>query len=73
MANRQSPKRKNNLEVEPSLLVHIDDFLNTAIPLFGISAMQAAGFKARMQGRLYQTSMDSFLKELELYLGKKLK
>jgi hypothetical protein len=59
--------------VEPVRYIHVDEFLQTAVPLFGLNRMQARGFKTLMFGRLYQTSMEAFVEELEKYLGKKLR
>lgn len=59
--------------VKPTTYVHVDQFLQTAIPLFGLNRMQARGFKTKMFGRQYLHSMEDFVKELEQYLGKKLK
>lgn len=50
--------------------IHIDTFLNTAIPLFKLSRGQAAGFKSRMNGRHYQRDEQVFVKELKKYLNK---
>lgn len=58
---------------EPVQYIHVDQFLQTAVPLFGLNRMQARGFKTHMFGRLYQKSMDAFVTELENYLGKKLR
>lgn len=58
---------------EPVRYIHVDEFLQTAVPLFGLDHMQARGFKALMFGRMYQKSMEAFVVELEKYLGKKLR
>lgn len=58
---------------EPVRYIHVDEFLQTAVPLFGLNRMQARGFKTLMFGRLYQTSMEAFVEELEKYVGKKLR
>jgi len=61
---------KKATEVEPiKPYVHVDTFLQTAVPMFGMSSMQAAGFKALMNGRHYQTDETVFLNELKQYLG----
>ncbi|AHN66557.1 hypothetical protein Bcp1_080 [Bacillus phage Bcp1] len=61
---------KQATEVEPiKPYVHVDTFLQTAVPLFGMSTMQAAGFKVIMEGRHYQTDETVFLNELKQYLG----
>lgn len=56
-------------EVKPPKYYHVDQFLQTAIPMFGLNAMQARGFKSRMQGRQYQTDMFVFMGELKKYLN----
>lgn len=61
---------KQATEVEPvKPYVHVDTFLQTAVQMFDMSNMQAAGFKARMSGRHYQTDEQVFLDELKQYLG----
>lgn len=65
-------KGKKAKEVEPvKPYVHIDTFLQTAVPLYGMNNMQAAGFKALMNGRHYQTDELIFLDELKQYLDLK--
>ncbi|AYJ76256.1 hypothetical protein [Bacillus phage BM-P1] len=49
--------------------VHIDTFLKTAIPMFGMSRVQAAGFKAKMIGKQYQRDEQIFVDELKAYLN----
>jgi len=66
--NKQVKKAK---EVEVKPYVHIDTFLQTARQMFDMSNMQAAGFKARMRGRHYQTDEQVFLNELKQYLDLK--
>lgn len=51
--------------------VHIDTFLQTAVPLFELNSMQATGFKARMNGRHYQRDEQVFVDELKQYLNLK--
>jgi hypothetical protein len=66
------PKPKATPKVEaPKPYVHIDTFLQTAISLYGLTAVQAAGFKARMQGRHYQRDEKVFLEELKKHLSLK--
>ncbi|AMO26020.1 hypothetical protein Blue_198 [Bacillus phage Deep Blue] len=61
---------KQATEVEPiKPYVHVDTFLQTAVPMYGMNNMQAAGFKAIMNGRQYQTDEKVFLDELKQYLG----
>jgi hypothetical protein len=55
--------------VKPPKYYHVDQFLQTAIPLYGLNSMQARGFTARMQGRQYQTDMLVFVDELKKYLN----
>ncbi|ANY29423.1 hypothetical protein [Bacillus phage PK16] len=60
---------KQATEVEPiKPYVHVDTFLQTAVPMFGMSNMQAAGFRVIMEGRMYQTDEKVFLDELKKYL-----
>ncbi|WQZ49505.1 hypothetical protein Z3_189 [Bacillus phage Z3] len=60
---------KQATEVEPiKPYVHVDTFLQTAVPMFGMSNMQAAGFRVIMEGRMYQTDENVFLDELKKYL-----
>lgn len=56
---------------QPKPYVHIDTFLQTAVPLFGLSNMQANGFKSRMNGRHYQYDEQVFVDELKSYLNLK--
>lgn len=51
--------------------IHIDTFLQTAVPLFSLSNVQAQGFKARMNGRHYQRDEQVFVDELKSYLNLK--
>ncbi|AHJ87052.1 hypothetical protein JBP901_gp188 [Bacillus phage JBP901] len=61
---------KQATEVEPiKPYVHVDTFLQTAVPMFNMNNMQAAGFRALMNGRHYQTDEKVFLDELKQYLG----
>lgn len=61
-----SEQKEQKKEAEaPKPYIHIDTFLQTAIPMFGLSRVQAAGFKAMMQGRQYQTDEQVFLDELK--------
>lgn len=55
--------------IKPPKYYHVDQFLQTAIPLFGLNNMQARGFKARMRGRQYQEDMNVFVNELKQYLN----
>lgn len=71
----EEPKEEEKIEeappepVKPPKFYHVDVFLQTAIPMFGLNAMQARGFKASMQGRQYQTDMQIFVNELKKYLN----
>lgn len=49
--------------------IHIDTFLQTAIPLYGLSNVQASGFKSRMRGGHYQRDEEIFVNELKKYLN----
>jgi hypothetical protein len=68
--NKQVTKAKaiEKTPVQPKSYVHIDTFLQSAVPMFGLSNIQAAGFKARMNGRHYQHDEQDFLQELKQYL-----
>jgi hypothetical protein len=71
----EEPKEEEKVEeappipVKPPKFYHVDQFLQTAIPLFGLNAMQARGFKAKMQGKQYQEDMNIFVNELKKYLN----
>lgn len=71
----EEPKEEEKVEeappvpVKPPKYYHVDQFLQTAIPMYGLNSMQARGFKARMQGRQYQTDMLVFVDELKKYLN----
>lgn len=74
----ESSNKKDNVKQKPVYepepikpYIHIDTFLQTAIPLFGLNRMQAAGFKALMNGRHYQTDEQVFVDELKKYLNLK--
>lgn len=67
----EAPKEEPVAPQEP--LVHIDTFLENAIHLFGLDRIMAHGFKLHMSGRWYQFGFEPFIKELEQYLGKKLR
>lgn len=60
-APKEAPKK-----IKP--YVHIDTFLQTAVPLYGLNNMQAQGFKNRMNGRHYQRDEQIFVDELKKYL-----
>ncbi|QKN84296.1 hypothetical protein [Listeria virus P61] len=53
--------------------VHIDVFLGTAKPWYGLSEMQVQGFKSFMQGKQYQFGEQAFVPYLEKYLGREVK
>ncbi|WPF70061.1 hypothetical protein BCVP_CDS0033 [Bacillus phage BC-VP] len=68
-ADKEIKEVKQATEVEPiKPYVHVDTFLQTAVPMFGMSNMQAAGFRVIMEGRMYQTDENVFLDELKKYL-----
>lgn len=69
--SESSDNKKATAVEAPKPYIHIDTFLQTAIPLLGVSRIQAAGFKARMNGRHYQTDEQVFLTELKQYLNLK--
>ena len=52
-------------------MVHIDLFIAAITPIYGLSRLQTAGFKAYMTGRHDQKETNDFLPYLELYQGKK--
>lgn len=55
----------------PKQYIHVDQFLLTAVPLYGLNNMQAAGFKVHMTGRHYQYDVQVFVQELKQYLNLK--
>lgn len=63
------PEKKKPEPIKP--YVHIDTFLQTAIPYYGLSKVQAQGFKARMSGKHYQRDEQIFVEELKAYLNLK--
>lgn len=70
----ESSENKEVKAVEPVEIkpyVHIDTFLQTAVPLFGLNRIQAAGFKAKMNGRHYQSDEQVFIQELKKHLNLK--
>lgn len=66
---QEEPEKKKPTPIKP--YVHIDTFLQTAIPYYGLSQMQAQGFKARMNGKHYQRDEQIFVEELKAYLNLK--
>jgi hypothetical protein len=69
---KQTEAKEQPKKVEPPKpYVYIDTFLNTAIPLYNLSKVQAAGFKAKMQGQHYQRDEQVFLKALKEHLDLK--
>jgi reverse gyrase len=71
-AEREARKDVKELKAEakeqknpPKPYVHIDTFLQTAVPLYGLSGVQAAGFKAKMNGQHYQRDEKVFVKALK--------
>lgn len=52
-------------------MVHIDQFIAAITPIYGLSRLQTAGFKAYMTGSHYQKETNDFLPYLDTYLGKK--
>lgn len=66
---QEEPEQKKPEPIKP--YVHIDTFLQTALPYYGLSRMQAQGFKARMQGKHYQRDEQIFVEELKAYLNLK--
>lgn len=66
----EKPAEENGQsEEKPKSYIHVDTFLKTAVPLFNLSNVQAAGFKAKMQGKLYQHDEQVFLDELKKHLN----
>lgn len=49
----------------PKSYTHIDTFLQTAVPMYNLSNVQAAGFKAKMQGKHYQRDEKVFIDALK--------
>lgn len=68
-APKEPVKKKKPKKLKP--YVHIDTFLNTAVPLYELNNMQAQGFKNRMNGRHYQRDEQIFVDELKKYLNLK--
>lgn len=66
---KANPKKKQQKPIKP--YVHIDTFLQTAIPYYELSNVQAAGFKAHMNGRHYLQDEQIFVEELKKYLNLK--
>lgn len=63
---------KKAVKEEPLLpYVHIDTFLQTAKHLYGLSDMQLAGFRAKMNGQHYQRDELIFLAELKKHFNLK--
>jgi hypothetical protein len=52
-------------QLPPKPYIHIDTFLQTAIPMYNLSGVQAAGFKAKMNGKHYQRDEKVFIKALK--------
>ena len=65
----ESSKNKEKQPEPVKPYIHIDTFLQTATALYNLNRMQVAGFKARMNGRQYQTDEQVFLQELKKYLN----
>ena len=63
------PKKPEPIKLKP--YIHINTFMQTAVPLFKLNNMQAAGFHARMNGRHYQRDEQVFVEELKKYLNLK--
>ena len=62
-------KKEVKEEVKP--YVHIDTFLQTAKHLYGLSDIQLAGFKVKMNGQHYQRDEFIFLAELKKHFNLK--
>lgn len=69
--SKKSNKEQNSKKKAIKPYVHINTFLQTAVPLYGMSNMQAQGFKSRMNGRHYQRDEKVFMEELKKYLNLK--
>lgn len=68
---KEETKKAKSVPKQPTPIkpyIHVDTFLKTAIPLFGMSNVQAAGFRALMNGRQYQRDEQVFVDELKAYL-----
>lgn len=61
--------KEEKKQYKPKPYVHIDTFLQTAIQLYGLTSVEAAGFKAKMQGSHYQTDEKVFLEALKQHLN----
>lgn len=66
-SNDDVPKEKSF-----SGYAHIDNFIEVAKIMFGLSPGQAEGFRVYMNGKHYQYEDKDFVPYLEEYLGKKL-
>lgn len=65
-AEDQKPEAKaEEQKPQPKPYIHIDTFLKTAVPMFGLTSVQAAGFKAKMNGQQYQHDEKVFLEKLK--------
>jgi len=67
MAEKQTKKQQAEApkKVVPVSYTHIDTFLQTAIPMYNLTSVQAAGFKAKMNGKHYQRDQQVFIDALK--------
>ena len=65
---KQAPKKAENTPL-PQPYTHINTFLQTAVPLYNLSNVQAAGFKAKMQGKHYQRDEKVFIDALKKHFN----
>lgn len=68
---KTTKKKKESAPKAIKSYVHIDTFLQTAIPFYKLSKMQAQGFKSRMNGEHYQRDEQVFVDKLKSYLDLK--
>lgn len=61
---KQAPKKVVSPPA-PVSYTHIDTFMQTAAPMYNLSSVQVAGFKAKMQGKHYQRDQKVFIDALK--------
>ena len=64
----REPKEEKK-QAQPKPYIHIDTFLQTAAPMYDLSNVQAAGFKAKMRGRHYQNDEQVFMEEFKKHFN----
>lgn len=66
---KEEPKKAPKKTAKKKPYVHIDTFLQSAKGYFGVTNVQAQGFKSRMNGEHYQRDEQIFIDELKKYLN----